>query len=310
MTSEVAEATRSQPEAGLRVQDEFLSAADGLVLHAKVWHPAARSAAAGLPPLVCLPGLARTADDFDAVAQRVASGTGCKPRRVIVLDYRGRGLSGRDRDWRNYDIRIENQDILTALTALGVEDAVFLGTSRGGLHIMVLAATRPGMLRRAILNDIGPIIEAKGLARIRGYVGKLPTPRSWDDAADLCKRLMNAHFTALGPEDWLTYAKLTFQEKDGVFTARYDTKLMKVLEALDLSVPLPQLWPQFAGLSHVPLLAIRGENSDLLSPATLEEMTRVHPDCQTYTAPGQGHAPLLIDEAAIERIAAFIARDD
>jgi pimeloyl-ACP methyl ester carboxylesterase len=296
-------------------EDVYFSADDGLRLHARDWKPTGENAVrgsqgSGALPLVCLPGLARTADDFNALARAVCAGQGCAPRRVVALDYRGRGLSEFDRNWRNYDIRVENRDILTGLAALGIEEAVFLGTSRGGLHLMVLAAIRPGIMRRVILNDIGPVIEARGLARIRGYVGKLPAPRSWDDAVDLCKGIMSAQFSGMRQEDWLAYAHLTFRQADGKFVPRYDTKLLKVLETLDLNVPLPQLWPQFDGLAHVPMLVVRGENSDLLSEETLEEMRQRHLDCETWTARGQGHAPLLLDEASISRIAAFIAQGD
>ncbi|MCC2096417.1 MAG: alpha/beta hydrolase [Hyphomicrobiales bacterium] len=289
-----------------RASDVFVSAMDGLRLHVKVW-PAQGSVAA---PLVCLPGLARTAADFDAVAAAVSSGRGCEARRVLAFDYRGRGLSDYDKDWRKYDIFVENQDILTVLAALGVEEADFLGTSRGGLHIMLMAVTRPGMLRRVILNDIGPVIEAKGLARIRGYVGKLPAPKSWNDAVDMFHGIMSTQFTGISDEEWMIYAKLTFREDNGDFVPRYDKKLMKQLEALDLSVPLPQLWPQFDGLRRCPMLAIRGENSDLLAQATLEKMASSHPDCSTYIVPGQGHAPLLLDHASIGRISAFLAEGD
>ena len=290
----------------IQVNEIFVSAMDGLRLHVREW-PCPSSDAV---PLVCLPGLARTAGDFDTIAAAIATGRGCEPRRVVALDYRGRGLSDRDKDWKNYDIFVENKDILTTLDAVGIEEAAFLGTSRGGLHIMVLAATRPGILRRAIFNDIGPVIEAKGLARIRGYVGKLPAPKSWDDAVDLCRGIMSAQFTGLSEDDWMAYAKLTFEEEKGAFVPRYDPRLTRQLELLDLDVPLPQLWPQYAGLQHVPLLAIRGENSDLLSPETLKQMAEKHPACQTYVVPGQGHAPLLLDEASIARVAAFLAEGD
>lgn len=282
------------------------AAADGLNLHVKTWGPATSEAL----PLVCLPGLARTADDFDSVAEAVAGGQGCKARRVHALDYRGRGASDRDRDWRNYDMRIENADIMTVLSALGVEEAVVLGTSRGGLHIMMTAATRPGLLKRVILNDIGPVIEAKGLARIRGYVGKLPQPKSWSDAVDMCKRIMSARFSALTDADWLAYAQRTFQEKDNRFEARYDTRLANGLAELELSAPLSTVWSQFDALRHVPVLAVRGENSDLLSSETLAAMEQRHPSCQTHVVPGQGHAPLLMDRDSIARITAFIAEGD
>lgn len=290
----------------IHIQSHFVTVADGLKIHAREYN----GAADGALPVVCLPGLARTADDFDPVAKALASGEGVRPRRVIAIDYRGRGLSNRDSKWENYDLRIENADILQVLAALEIGEAIFLGTSRGGIHIFMLSATRPAAIRAAILNDIGPVIEPKGLARIKGYVGKLPQPTSWKDAVDLAKRIMGAQFSNLSEDDWLAYAKLTFEETKQGFVARYDTRLMKTLDLVDLEKPLPQLWPQLAALGHAPLLALRGENSDLLSQATLEEMGKRHPDCETHVVEGQGHAPLLLDRHSIARIAAFVAKVD
>lgn len=285
-------------------RDHFFTASDGLKLHAKEWGEASDQRL----PLVCLPGLARTADDFDDVASKIAEGdeTNRAGRRVVALNYRGRGLSDWDKDWRNYDIRVENADILSVLTGLGIHEAHFLGTSRGGLHIMVLAATRPGTICSAILNDIGPVLESKGLARIRGYVGKLPSPKSWADAADMCKHIMSAQFTGLDEDDWDSYARLTFKESDRGFVPRYDPNLMRVLGGLDLSKPLPQLWSQFNALHKVPLMVIRGENSDLLSPDVFEAMRTAHKDAVGIEVPGQGHAPLLRDPFSIGKIADFL----
>lgn len=276
----------------------FISAPDGLVLHLRVYGDDASL----LTPVVCLPGLARTSGDFDALATHLsASG-----RRVAALDYRGRGLSQWDSDPAHYDVMTENADIQAVLAAAGIENAIFIGTSRGGIHTMVLAATRPRLIRAAVINDIGPVIESKGLARIKGYVGKLPPPRSWADALDLMKRLASAQFTDLSEAEWDSFARLTFKEKDGQIVTQYDPALAKGLAALDLTVEIPDLWPQFNGLAHVPLLVIRGANSDLLSVETLAEMVRRHPRCETFTVPGQGHAPLLLDAASIQRIAAFV----
>lgn len=290
----------------IAVESHFYSAPDGLKLHAREY--GSRLSAA--TPVLCLPGLARTAEDFDALARALAGGAAGGPRRVVALDYRGRGLSDRDPNWKNYDLRVENADILASMDALGVEHAIFVGTSRGGLHTMMTAATRPAAIRAAILNDIGPVIEAQGMARIRGYVGKLPSPRSWSDAVDLAKRVMDAQFTGLGEDDWLAYAKLTFEETDGRFIPRCDTKLMKTLEGIDLEAPLPTAWPQFEGLAGVPVLSLRGENSDLLSEETVAEMGKRHPRFHAHTVAAQGHAPLLLDEPTIGVICEFVTRAD
>ena len=274
----------------------YYTAPDGLKLHVLDW-----SGPSDAIPVVCLPGLARTAADFSALATRLA-----RTRRVLALDYRGRGLSRWDADWKNYSLAVENADILAVFTAMGVDRATIVGTSRGGLHAMLLSATRPTLLHAVVLNDIGPAIEARGMARIRGYVGKLPAPKSWADAADLARFTMGEQFSGLDAADFETYARLTFEEKKGVFSTRYDPALLKTLEGLDLSAPLPTMWPQFEGLRDIPTLVIRGANSDLLSAETVDEMARRHPSLEAYVVPGQGHAPLLLDTPSIERVAAFV----
>lgn len=279
----------------------FLRAPDGLTLHLRDY---AAEAAEALP-VVCLPGLARTSADFHVLASALAGGGADVPRRVLALDYRGRGLSDRDPDPHNYDIRVEAGDVLAVLAACGIAEAIIVGTSRGGLISMALAALRPTLLRGVVMNDIGPVLEAKGLARIRSYVGKLPQPHNWRQAVEILKGFGSAQFSGLSEDEWLFYAQLTFEEKESGFSLCYDPALMESLKSLDLE-NLPVLWPQFKALSHVPVLAIRGANSDLLSPATLAEMQAAHPDCATHVVPGQGHAPLLTDAPTIRRICSFV----
>jgi pimeloyl-ACP methyl ester carboxylesterase len=175
---------------------------------------------------------------------------------------------------------------------------------------MRLSAMRPTMIHAVVLNDIGAVVEARGMARIRSYVGKLPAPRSASDAVDLLERLMSEQFTGLSESDWALYAKITFADAEGKFGARYDPKLMKPLESLDLEQPLSTFWPQFDGLRNVPLLLIRGANSDILSTETLAEMARRHPGCQIHIVEGQGHPPLLLDAPTIDRICRFVADAD
>lgn len=289
------------PESGFT--SRFVSASDGLKLHFRDYGPLAETAL----PVVCLPGFARTAADFHELALALSQDE-AKPRRVLALDYRGRGLSGYDKDWKNYDIRIELDDLVQVLVASGIEQAIFVGTSRGGLLTMALAAARPAMIRGVVFNDVGPVIDARGLLRIRGYVGKLPVPRSFQEGAEILKRLSDQQFPILGEEEWEMMARRTWTDRDGALRPDYDVRLMKVLEELDLEAPLPVLWTYFDALKTVPLLAIRGANSDLLAEKTLEEMAERHPDCEIYTAPGQGHAPLLGTKDMIRRIGKLVAR--
>lgn len=280
----------------------FIGAQDGLKLHVRDYGSAL---VPGLP-VVCLPGLSRNAADFAPLAEALASGAVGRKRRVLALDYRGRGLSDFDPDWRHYDLNVEGADIEAVLAAAGVHAAIFVGTSRGGLHIMSLAARRPELLVGAVLNDIGPVIELPGLARIRHYLGNMRTPHSFADAIACVKNILSAQFTALSEADFEAHARATFQKPDGSFGLTFDPQLVRPLDLIDK--PLPPAWTLFAALADIPLLVIRGANSDILSPATLIEMARRHKNCATYVVEGQGHAPLLYDKASISRIAEFIGR--
>ena len=284
----------------------FVSAPDGLKLHMRDY---------GSPldpglPVVCLPGLSRNAADFAPLAEALANGAVGQRRRVVALDYRGRGLSDFDPDWRHYDLNIETADIEAMLTAAEVHAAIFVGTSRGGFHVMSLAVRRPGLLLGAVLNDIGPVIEPQGFTRIRHYLRHMTAPGSLADAIDCVKRIMSAQFPALTEADFEAHARASFEKADGSFGLTFDPKLVKPLDRLRLDEPLPPVWPLFDALADVPLLVIRGANSDVLSPATFIEMARRHKRCATYIAEGQGHAPLLYDQASIGRIAEFVAKAD
>jgi pimeloyl-ACP methyl ester carboxylesterase len=281
----------------------FFSAPDGLKLHMRDYGSALSP---GLP-VVCIPGLSRNAADFDPLAKALAGGATGQRRRVVAVDYRGRGLSDHDPDWRNYEIPIENADIDAMLTAAEVHAAIFVGTSRGGFHAMSLAVRRPGLVVGAVLNDIGPVIEPRGFTRIRQYLRHMATPGSLPDAIDCVKKIMSAQFPAMSEADFETHARATFQKADGSFGLTFDPKLVKPLDKLHLDEPLPPTWPLFDALAEIPLLVIRGSNSDVLAPATLAEMARRHKRCATYIVEGQGHAPLLYDKASIGHIADFIA---
>src|ERR1700742_3138735 len=198
----------------------FMSAPDGLKLHVRRYGP--RNAES--VPVVCLPGLARTAADFETLATALA-GDGEHPRRVIALDYRGRGLSDYDRNPENYTFQVELADVLAVITALECLPAVFIGTSRGGILAMLLAAVRPTAIAGVVLNDIGPVIEPKGLMRIKGYVGKLPQPRSFEDGAEILQRLFGQQFPKLTMDDWLTAARRGWRETNGALAPTYDVRI-------------------------------------------------------------------------------------
>src|SRR5919198_1477388 len=218
------------PTAGVSL---FVTAQDGLRLHVRA-HGARTSTAL---PVVCLPGLARTAVDFESLAPTLSNN-----RQVLAVDYRGRGKSDYDHNPANYNLQVELADLLAVLTAFGIGRAVFIGTSRGGILTMLLAVARPTAIAGCVLNDIGPVIELTGLMRIKGYVGKLPQPASFREAADVLQHRFGSHFPKWSDADWLSFAHRTFKEEAERIVPDYDPALATVLASVSPERPLPPLW--------------------------------------------------------------------
>ncbi|WP_183807153.1 alpha/beta fold hydrolase [Mycoplana azooxidifex] len=282
-------------------RERFFFARDGLRLHARDYPPAIPDDSRA--PIVCLAGLSRNARDFHPFACTIADELG---RRVVALDYRGRGRSEVDANKANYTLAVECADVETALEALGIENAVFVGTSRGGLILHLLAVAAPHRLKGVILNDIGPVIEPKGLQEIAAYLNRPQTPGNWEEAAAILRNTHGAAFPALSQDDWHDMAHAIYVERDGAIVADFDPAIARQLLAVDLTGPLPDLWAQFDAFRPFPMLAIRGEHSSLLSPGTLAAMARRHPRLTTFTAAGQGHAPLLHKPDVLAAIKDFL----
>lgn len=280
----------------------FVTAQDGLELYVRDYRPEPDPKRL---PVVCLPGLARSGADFEDLALALANDP-TAPRRVLAIDSRGRGQSDYDPNPANYNLAVELGDVLAVLTALGIGPAVFVGTSRGGLLTMLLATARPTAIAGCVLNDIGPEIDMAGLIRIKGYVGKLPEPADLAAAARVIKHVMGREFPKLRDDEWLAWARRSYKESDGRLVLDYDAKLATTLAEVDPSKPLPSMWKEFDALAGVPMMVVRGANSDILSVATLRAMQTRHPGLQAVEVPDQGHAPLLAEPEVIGRIAAFV----
>ncbi|HPG88955.1 MAG TPA: alpha/beta hydrolase [Hyphomicrobium sp.] len=284
--------------------DIYFTTHDGLRLYGRHYTARAKS---DRRPVLCLAGLTRNSRDFNDVATALSQHAET-PRDVYTVDMRGRGLSEHDGDWRNYSIPVEMNDVIDFMTMAGLTDCGIIGTSRGGLITHVLAAAQPTRIGAVVLNDIGPVIEFDGLVRIAGYVGRVPLPKSWDDAMRSVLSLTKRDFPGLGEKDAEVFARQLFNERNGKPVSGYDAKLSKCLSLLD--GPIPALWPQFEGLKRVPLMVVRGANSDLLSTKTVDEMRQRHPNFTSIEVPGEGHAPLLRDAPTIAAIAGFFANAD
>jgi pimeloyl-ACP methyl ester carboxylesterase len=282
----------------------FVTARDGLRLHVRSYG----SRVASAPPVVCLPGLARSAADFHPLAAAMAADP-AKPRLVLALDYRGHGQSEYDRNPGNYALPVALADLSTVLIALETAPAIFLGTSYGGFLLMMLAAWRPTAIAGVILNDIGPVIEPQGWVRIKGYVGKLPVPRNFEEGAEILRWWFDAQFPKLTRQEWIAFAQRTWRQHRGRLLPDYDPKLTRTLQGADLQ-HLPTLWNQFDALARVPLMVIRGARSDMLASSTLQAMLSRRDEIEVVVVPDQGHPPFLDEPNLIRRITAFVASCD
>ncbi|UCH73151.1 MAG: alpha/beta hydrolase [Rhodospirillales bacterium] len=255
---------------------------------------------AGASPVLCLPGLTRNSKDFHALASRLAAS-----HRVICPDYRGRGQSERDPDPANYHPQVTLGDLRHLMIVTGLDEAILVCTSYGGFMAMGLAVLAPSSLRAMILNDVGPEVSEQGMRRISGYVGKDSPQPDWDAAIAELQRM----FPEMADDDPATLrdeAEATWRAgNDGLLHFDWDTRLAAaVLEARTESDP----WVLFRALSQFPVLALRGERSDVLSAETLRRMVQAHPDIEAVTVSGRGH-PLTLNEPEVtEAIDAFLAR--
>ncbi len=282
------------------MRKHMVAAADGTPLYACEYGARTR-----LTPVVCLPGLTRNAKDFESVAPGLA-----RARSVVALDFRGRGLSGRA-DPMTYRPDQEAADTLAVLDNLGISHFAVIGTSRGGIVAMVMAARALDRMAGVAFNDIGPRIDREGLLRIRNYLGKDQPFADWGEAVAALKST-NPGFPGLGEHEWLAFARRVYREQDGRPRADYDMGLSQNFPPPEdiASGKMPELWGLFEMLKPLPCLVLRGENSDLLSEATVAEMQTRHPALATATIPRRGHVPFLDEPESLAAIDDWLAAVD
>lgn len=280
--------------------DGYWSSSDGLRLHYRDYHgPATR------PPIICIPGLTRNARDFEGVAGRLAGDW-----RLICVDLRGRGESGHARDPLSYAPPVYAQDMEALIASLKLERFVLFGTSLGGLITMILAASGKARIAGALLNDIGPVVEAGGLDYIRSYVGRSQNWPTWLHAARAIAEAQRDRYPDWKIDQWLVYAKrLCKLTPGGRIMFDYDMRIAEPFKLPGGEAGV-DLWPLFRSLNGVPSLIVRGELSDLLSVQTVDQMKAENPALESVTVPRAGHAPTLEEPeatAAIDRLLARVA---
>ena len=278
--------------------DRSWTSADGLTLHYRDY-PGREDR----PPLLCIPGLTRNARDFEPMAEAFAG-----EWRVLCIELRGRGESDYAKDPASYMPVQYIADIEALLDQAGIGKFVAIGTSLGGILTMLLAAGDAGRIAGAVLNDIGPVIEPEGIARIRDYVGQGRSFPTWMHAARALREQSGAAFPDYAISDWLTVAKrLMILGGNGRIAFDYDMKIAEPFNTPEATAEF-DLWPAYKALAGRPVLAVRGELSDLLSAETLARMGEEIPDAQTVTVPRVGHTPSLGEPEARAAIARLLAK--
>jgi pimeloyl-ACP methyl ester carboxylesterase len=275
---------------------------DGLSLFARDYAPADGPARL---PVIAIHGLTRNSADFEVIAALIAQ----SGRRVLAVDVRGRGQSDRAPDPMTYTPDVYAKDVVALMDQLGIEKAVFLGTSMGGLITMALTAIKPKAIAAAILNDVGPELASEGLARIAAYAGQPVVIETWDDAAAYARRINEAALPHYAHADWAAFARRTFREgTEGAPVLDYDPDISAPIKTAGAKALIPNLWPYFRALARKkPTLLLRGATSDLLSPAIVAKMRKAAPSMAYAEVSGVGHAPMLDEAEARAAIFEFLA---
>ncbi|MCP5395159.1 MAG: alpha/beta hydrolase [Sphingomonadaceae bacterium] len=258
----------------------------------------------GASPLLMMHGLTRNSADFEPLVQHLGD-----KYRMIVPDQRGRARSEYDPDPANYRPDIYVPDMWALLDTLGIERVTLVGTSMGGLMSMIMGATRPDRISAIVLNDIGPELMQEGLDRIRTYVGGRAIMKDWDEAADRCKAINETAMDGFTAADWLAFARRTCEQvPEGGIRFAYDPAIAAGMAEEDPATVPADLWPMWDTLSDIPVLALRGAKSDLLSAETVQQMKARHsgPFAHADIA-GRGHAPILDEPDALAAIEPFLA---
>ena len=281
-------------------QDLWYRSGDGLRLYARDY--AGPGGGDGEPVVLCMHGLTRNSADFSGLAESLSD-----RYRVLCVDQRGRGRSDYDKVTANYTPAVYVRDMFTLLDGLDVPSAILVGTSMGGLMSMIMCAMQPQRIRGAVLNDIGPEVDSRGLERIQGYVGKSKPVSSWEEAVVQQKAINGIAFPDFSEAEWWDFTRGLYRDADGTPVIAYDAAIAEPMADEDSGAVPPDLWPLFESIAGTPMLVLRGESSDILSPQCVARMRELKGDLQVATIPHRGHAPTLNEPGSRRAIEAFLA---
>jgi pimeloyl-ACP methyl ester carboxylesterase len=251
-------------------------------------------------PVICLPGLTRNSRDFEDLAGHLSA-----QRRVLTIDFRGRGFSDHDPNWRNYHPGTYVADVWTLLDTLAIDKVIVVGTSLGGLCAMGMAAMNPARLAGVVMNDIGPEVNPAGLARIQDYTGRVGPVSNWDEAVEQTKSIYGEWLPGLQDEDWRRMARKAYRDDaDGVPRLDIDNNIGRAIREVGPQTGDP--WVLFTALADVPTMLLWGELSDILTRDIIDKMVAAKPDLDVVLVPNRGHAPLLDEPESVAAIDRFL----
>ena len=295
----------------MEYKEHYYQSKDGLRLYYREY-------GSGGQTVICLPGLTRNSKDFHEMALHLSSNY-----RVVCPDLRGRGQSARDPKWKNYNIIVYMSDVRRLLVEAKIEQAIYLGTSLGGLISMTMAYQQPERLKAIVLNDLGPEVDPVGYARILSSAGQQVEAKNWQEAAERCREKYGVAFPEMPEEFWNAFARKSYRESangkpeldidlkigDAIRHTAKAARVLGILKSLRLlrtvrGVPLDP-WVSFRAII-MPCLVLRGETSDILSEEIIDRMQAIKPDLVRVTIPERGHAPLLDEPESLSAIDAFI----
>jgi len=278
-------------------KDYFFQTTDGLRLFARDYP----GPDANAPVLLCLHGLTRNSKDFASLAEALASDF-----RVVVPEQRGRGLSDYAEDASRYSLLQYVEDTQGLIVELGLQRLSVVGTSMGGLMTFALNALSPGLIERAVINDIGPEIAQAGLDRIKSYVGLAGPFEDWEEATAYVMSITVEIFPDWTDSQWSDFARQCYIEREGQILIDYDPRIATPLATQSSDTEAETLWSLFESMAPVPSLLVRGELSDLLSPEFVARMQKMHPSMEVLSVPNVGHAPMLNEPSVTEVIRRFL----